>query len=183
MHSGIRFRSRLEARWAAFFTYIGWKWEYEPLDAEGYVPDFLITGKWPFFVEVGPCVTPQEYQAKAAKADRAASTLQRDVLIVGVNPLPDLDTTMRQLACGWLGEYAEYGEWDGDSEGPGVPGFAWGPGIWAHSDSGRLEIFHDFMNFTQRPHMGGHEKPIYYGTEIEHAWATVVNDTQWKPAA
>lgn len=29
---GYRFRSRLEERWAAFFTTIGWDWEYEPVD-------------------------------------------------------------------------------------------------------------------------------------------------------
>ena len=29
---GVRFRSRLEARWASVFTALGWKWEYEPFD-------------------------------------------------------------------------------------------------------------------------------------------------------
>lgn len=39
----VRFRSRLEARWAAFFDLIGWRWEYEPLDLNGWTPDFRVT--------------------------------------------------------------------------------------------------------------------------------------------
>jgi len=46
-YNGIKFRSRLEARWAIFFDELGFSWEYEP---EGfklengvrYLPDFLI---------------------------------------------------------------------------------------------------------------------------------------------
>ena len=29
-YKGYRFRSRLEARWAAFFDLCKWRWEYEP---------------------------------------------------------------------------------------------------------------------------------------------------------
>jgi hypothetical protein len=43
VYSGVRFRSRLEARWAAFFDLLKWKWEYEPLDLGGWVPDFVLT--------------------------------------------------------------------------------------------------------------------------------------------
>ena len=41
-YRGIRFRSRLEARWAAFFDLAGWRWEYEPFDLVGWSPDFAI---------------------------------------------------------------------------------------------------------------------------------------------
>jgi hypothetical protein len=34
IYKGTRFRSRLEATWAAFFDLAGWKWEYEPVDLE-----------------------------------------------------------------------------------------------------------------------------------------------------
>lgn len=45
--NGYRFRSRLEARWAVFFEYIGLKWEYEPEGFElksgtRYLPDFRV---------------------------------------------------------------------------------------------------------------------------------------------
>lgn len=41
-YSGVLFRSRLEARWAAFFDLIDWRWEYEPVDLEGWTPDFRL---------------------------------------------------------------------------------------------------------------------------------------------
>lgn len=41
-YRGTVFRSRLEARWAAFFDLAGWKWEYEPLDLHGWTPDFFV---------------------------------------------------------------------------------------------------------------------------------------------
>jgi hypothetical protein len=64
-YRGRRFRSRLEARWAVFFDFIGIEWDYEP---EGfvlpsgacYLPDFQITyptthpnqRKYQYWVEV-----------------------------------------------------------------------------------------------------------------------------------
>lgn len=48
------YRSRLEARWAAFFDLAEWKAEYEPLDLDGWTPDFLIAEYSPMLVEVKP---------------------------------------------------------------------------------------------------------------------------------
>ena len=42
-YNGVQFRSRLEARWAAFFDLAGWEWEYEPIDLVGWSPDFKLT--------------------------------------------------------------------------------------------------------------------------------------------
>lgn len=39
-YKGMMFRSRLEARWAAFFDELELSWEYEPMDLEGWTPDF-----------------------------------------------------------------------------------------------------------------------------------------------
>lgn len=39
---GILFRSRIEARWAKMFTDLGFDWDYEPFDLNGYIPDFII---------------------------------------------------------------------------------------------------------------------------------------------
>jgi len=41
-YKNVLFRSRLEARWAAFFDLVNWKWDYEPVDLEGWTPDFMI---------------------------------------------------------------------------------------------------------------------------------------------
>lgn len=42
-YGGVIFRSRLEARWAAFFDLVGWKWQYEPFDLDGWAPDFRLS--------------------------------------------------------------------------------------------------------------------------------------------
>jgi len=47
IYKGVRFRSRLEARWAVFWDELGVKWEYEPQpfkfsDGKQYTPDFWI---------------------------------------------------------------------------------------------------------------------------------------------
>lgn len=41
-YNGVQYRSRLEARWAAFFDLIGWQHEYEPIDLPGWSPDFRV---------------------------------------------------------------------------------------------------------------------------------------------
>lgn len=41
-YEGVNFRSRTEAAFAAFFERVGWNWEYEPVDLEGYIPDFIV---------------------------------------------------------------------------------------------------------------------------------------------
>ncbi len=43
VYRGVRFRSRLEARWAAFFDCIEWQWKYEPVDLQGWTPDFWVS--------------------------------------------------------------------------------------------------------------------------------------------
>jgi hypothetical protein len=55
VYKGVNFRSRLEARWAAFFDLNRWQWDYEPIDIDGWCPDFQITTPWcHVFAEVKP---------------------------------------------------------------------------------------------------------------------------------
>lgn len=59
-YKGINFRSLLEARWAYFFDKLGWTWQYEPFEMDGYIPDFLVTFSedcWPMVVDVKPFFT------------------------------------------------------------------------------------------------------------------------------
>lgn len=86
-YEGTRFRSRLEARWAAFFDAIGWRWIYEPFDADGYIPDFLIPGTRPLLVEVKPAVILEDYEQHTGRIDAALTEVWADksVLIVGVD--------------------------------------------------------------------------------------------------
>jgi hypothetical protein len=53
-YNGVRFRSRLEAKWAALFDRCGWRWSYEPNDFDGYIPDFALRFRTPILVEVKP---------------------------------------------------------------------------------------------------------------------------------
>lgn len=85
-YKGYRFRSRLEARWAVFFSTLGARWEYEAqgYDLNGvglYLPDFqLFNDLW---VEIkGPTPTPQEIARGAALAVAANGA----VLIVSGTP-------------------------------------------------------------------------------------------------
>jgi hypothetical protein len=53
---GLNMRSRLEAKWAHVFDQLGWKWHYEPLDFDGWIPDFVIDNGLhkPLLVDVKP---------------------------------------------------------------------------------------------------------------------------------
>ena len=66
---GCRFRSRLEARWAVFFTTAGFIWEYEPegaaLPSGNYLCDFKVTG--PNGVQVWVEVKPVSNTADDAR--------------------------------------------------------------------------------------------------------------------
>ena len=44
-YRGVMFRSRLEARWAAFFDLAEWEWQYEPIDYFDWSPDFKVSFK------------------------------------------------------------------------------------------------------------------------------------------
>lgn len=55
-HKGRQFRSRLEARWGTFFDLVGWQYEYEPFDCNGWIPDFALKRLCtrPILVEIKP---------------------------------------------------------------------------------------------------------------------------------
>lgn len=57
-YRGIRMRSRLEAKWASIFDALGWEWEYEPIDLNGWIPDFVFPNhpffKRPLLAEIKP---------------------------------------------------------------------------------------------------------------------------------
>lgn len=72
MYAGVQFRSRLEARWAAFFDLWGMRWDYEPLDLPGWIPDFVVD-RCLVEVKPSPCPTElKEHGNKIAASVRAA---------------------------------------------------------------------------------------------------------------
>lgn len=81
MYQGQLFRSRLEARWASFFDSLGWVWEYEPLELNWYIPDFILRFHKPVLVEVKPELDLEALRKHTAKIAR--SGWDGEALIVG----------------------------------------------------------------------------------------------------
>jgi hypothetical protein len=79
LFNGHRFRSRLEARWAVFFTVLEVPYDYEPegyrFERYAYLPDFLMPS-WNVFVEIKP-IKPRidEMQRFIAFAQHAEKSL------------------------------------------------------------------------------------------------------------
>lgn len=168
-YAGTNFRSRLEARWAAFFDLVGWSWVYEPFDADGWIPDFLIEGNRPFLVEVGPCVSVEDFRAKSEKP---AAYPSLPTLILGVAPrvLRDSELGERMGYCGLIAN-----EW------PGVVGYA----FWTVSkDHRRLCVYQDESyhyptgeGWTDLWHLD------FTGMDwVDALWKRAGNDVQWKPS-
>ena len=92
-YAGVNFRSRLEARWAAFFDLCGWKWDYEPFDLDGWAPDFLIKGMaYPVLVEVKPFDLGLRITDEVSAAfEKAVAHRGEDrvVLLLGIGPVED----------------------------------------------------------------------------------------------
>lgn len=97
-YKGTNFRSRLEARWAAYFDMQDWGWTYEPIDLGGWTPDFSIhTKHGDVLVEVKPVApraTPENFSL--LPPDRSfdkARKHQTDnwILLLGTRPQKDAD--------------------------------------------------------------------------------------------
>jgi hypothetical protein len=91
IYNGIAFRSRLEAKWARFFDLAGWRWEYEPFDLGGWIPDFVLVGEHPTLVEVKPIIWNGDptIQANNEPGLEKAWDESREVLILGANWPPN----------------------------------------------------------------------------------------------
>ncbi len=97
VYHGVRFRSRLEARWASFFDSQKWDWSYEPLDLKGYIPDFLVDfdchDMHNTLVEVKPLISLNHGLQFCRKIERvwegsAALVGTRWQLLLQGNPVP-----------------------------------------------------------------------------------------------
>lgn len=88
-YAGVRFRSLLEARWAALFDAVGWTWDYEPDDLRGAAADFIVDvpGYGPTHVEIRPARDLDQL----AKLGRRAATSGNaaGVMVFGLGPFGD----------------------------------------------------------------------------------------------
>lgn len=89
-YAGVRFRSRLEARWAAFFDLMAWPWSYEPVDLDGWSPDFAVALPGAVLVEVKPIVwfgTAAAALAVSADIRAKMGAAPGAVLLLGSTPI------------------------------------------------------------------------------------------------
>lgn len=190
-YSRTNFRSRLEARWAMLFDGIGWKWEYEPYDLDGYIPDFLIMGERSFLVEVKPHSTYAEL-ARVAECAPIPDGDEHPLLVVGVNP--QIVTTEHDSTChptGWAvaGALTQWtSDWKidpvTDREVIGERGeHVVDAGVWARCTKCLSPgVYHAQMGYMLHPcdhYDGDHYLGELPTRVLEHNWEDARNLTQW----
>jgi hypothetical protein len=189
-YDGTNFRSRLEAKWAHFFDSVGWEWEYEPFDLNGYIPDFVMMG-WSekLIVEVKPAASMAELYKHTKKIE--ASGWDGDAMIVGAGPTfgghEEGSGIISQRRSG------EPKERTGDTTGLSV--WWWGPAIIADPTwcNARHECAKSNCHKCERSCLissdGGwtcYRCGVYVkwnrSSSIEPFWALARNATQWRKA-
>jgi hypothetical protein len=115
--NGVRYRSQLEARWAAFFQMVGWDVHYEPFALDGYIPDFVKHGCYcnePLIIEVKPVMGENDplLQETMNKLDRVVPH-KFECLIVSYF-LPNDGQSI-----GWLRQGNQLFDWEGGGDGHG----------------------------------------------------------------
>jgi hypothetical protein len=180
-------RSRLEARWAAFFDLCEWNWDYEPdLGLPGWIPDFAIYGKHTVLVEIKPitafCRATADKMERAATeggvippeggpaTERCLSNPPVELLLLGTQvpaahtkPIESLDDTCVYL--GWM--------WQG----------CWAGGSFGLGDYGP-DVGHDLMSYSGAIHGTYDGNPVgWQWPNIERTkamWREAGNRVQWR---
>lgn len=184
MYGGRQYRSRLEAKWAAFFDLMKWRSEYEPYELGRWSPDFVMADEAgsPVLVEVKPILS---FDADVAKKMEEASTERGrqnygTLLLLGVSPTA-LGGGVR---IGWVGLYCE---------GPESK-WAWQPALLAwvrDASTPRLlpdVLHHEYTDDSGRLYMRGIFTGIHaceeavglYQEEVMRLWAAASNCVQWR---
>lgn len=179
----VEYRSRLEAKWAAFFDQLGWQHTYEPFDGDGYLPDFLIHGDRPMLVEVKPAVSDADYRAAIHKVTAGLTGhWSRDVLLLGADPLPMLASApfVDYLSAGLLGENLH-----DDALADGMqPDWYWDVGKWCICrECHQINVFHSVQQWIGRPcghYDGGNNLGNVDPSTIRRHWATATNCVKWR---
>lgn len=167
IYKGRQYRSRLEARWAAFFDLLDWSVEYEPCDFNGWIPDFVINGAETVYVEVKPVSQFPEDVARKLEVSGCPS----EMLIVGQS----LPSNQYVGPCvGWLTERH-------------ADGFCWGLapfGLWESNNRDRIIGFcHEEQGYSDRitgSYDGGCHGSGNAERRVAQAWAEAGNAVQWK---
>jgi hypothetical protein len=163
-YRGYRFRSRAEARWAAFFDQLGMRWSYEPIDLHGYIPDFIVHLHAPLIVEVkGAALELEELRIETPKIECAE--WPREALLVGAEPFGH--ETWGYVA-GLLGERDESGGWWWD-RAPLID--------CPHCST--VSFTHESSAWACR-RCGEWSKLAPVDTDVDALWAEAHNVTRWR---
>jgi hypothetical protein len=175
IYAGVRFRSRLEARWAAFFDLLKWEWHYEPFDLNGWIPDFVLHGKTRrTLVEVKPVAGSDDPLFTETTDKIEKSGWEGETLIVSYFLPPDSYTADDDVCVGWLCEVGT------DS---GKPFFCWDCAPFQVTDTPRIHAgfchrIHSYCDRITGYHPGGQTGAN--DEEIKTLWAQAGNITQWR---
>lgn len=172
LYRGRQYRSRLEARWAAFFHLIGWETEYEPFDCEGWIPDFAISClDGPLLVEVKPIIgnrKPMSDEVKRKAGDNV-------VLLLGATLRPRDSLEVYLL----------------ETEGLVVEPLGWillpcsdGRKHWLSAGIGECASLPTFTYFNERfdsitKRVQGRAAQM----SVSDAWIQAANEVQWRRPA
>lgn len=152
LYRGTLFRSRHEATFAALFDLLGWRWEYEPCDLAGYIPDFdLLFARFPLLVEIKPTTDSiDEAKAKIARSGwdgPAAILISGGTKVVGVmsdGETWDTAVIAACMACSKPTLIQECGRWACRNCGAG-------------------------------------NRDLWFAFDTSRSWAAAKNMTQWRP--
>jgi hypothetical protein len=175
IYRGIRFRSRLEARWAAFFDCAGWRYDYEPCDLGAWSPDFLLHGKDdPILCEVKPIDRFDEVIANKMVIAADASSFRGELLLLGLSPFPTIVSDFdNDTWLGWLNDGAGY--WNAD---------AFDTIQYVRAENDQLDFAHNTQSFHGRmfgDHDGDHHLDSKMEAVARKMWAAACNIVQWCP--
>lgn len=167
LYRGVRFRSRLEARWARFFDALGWGWAYEPFDLAGYIPDFVLAfDDGEILVEVKPELVLDDLGEHRGRI--VASGWGGEALIVGA----DLFEPAHVHPV--LGQLAER------VEGPGGDEWQWDTArLFRCSNCGQASLLAESGSWHCRV-CGADCGHIGTLTKAREAWSEAGNRVQWR---
>ena len=167
LYRGRMYRSRLEARWAAFFDRLGWQHEYEPFDLGKWSPDFAITSPFDALIEVKPITEPDPdlFERVQGAVDRGA------VFVMGIAPV----SRGKWVQLGWWAASYEPAlvVWMAEPDQPvltaDILSFTSDRKNWVTGTNG-----HGLVE-TDWPHM------LAYRDHALGLWADASNAVQWEP--